>query len=107
MMYQVKMTHAVTEAGRLVALRGAARAEAEAHSGPKAIEAADHLMASFLDLCPGRGACVTVAGPGGHEFDLCQVESVASPPETLAWRAMLYADAMSRSLLGARKSKAA
>ena len=106
-MYQVKMTHAVTEAGRLVALRGAARAVAEAHSGPKAVEAADYLMASFLDLCPGRGACVTVTGPSGHEFDLCQVASVASPPETLGWRAMLYADAMSRELLGARKSKAA
>jgi hypothetical protein len=103
-MYQVKMTHAVTESGRLVALRGAARAEAEAHTGPKAIEAADHLMASFLDLCPGRGACVTIVGPSGHEFDLCEVSSVASPPGTLAWRAMVYADQNARELLRAKRA---
>jgi hypothetical protein len=103
-MYRVTMTHAVAENGRLIALRGAARSEAEAHSGPKAVEAADHLMATFVALCPGRGACATIVGPSGHEFDVCLVSAVERPPESLAWRAMLYADQTSRGLLRSKKA---
>ena len=105
-MYHVTMTHAVTEAGKLVALRGAARAEAEAQTAPKAVEAADYLMASFLALNPTRGACATIVAPNGNRYDLCSVEGIADVPDTLSWRAMVLAGQNARSLLGGRRRAA-
>jgi hypothetical protein len=103
-MYRITMTHAVTTEGKLVALRGAARGEAEAASAPKAVEAADYLMGSFVAANPGCGACATVKHPSGNEFDVCLVDGVVTHPETIGWQALLVADRNARSLLRSKRA---